>query len=73
MPYTAGDLFRTIREGIVREAVDAARAQRGLREAVAVQAGGQGENPSNGMWDEQGAWRELFLLGIVGFGQGGLG
>ena len=72
MPHTAGELFSTIRRQIVREAADNARVQRGLREAVALQAGGLGEDPSNGMWDEQGVWQSYFLLGSTGFGQGGL-
>ena len=72
MPHTTGELFGSIRQQIVREAADNARVQRGLREAVALQAGRLGEDPSNGMWDDSGTWQEYFLLGSVGFGQGKL-
>jgi len=72
VPHTGADLWRTLRTGIAREAAELARADRGLREAIAAQAGGQAENPTNGAWDEQGAWQEFFLFGVVGFGDGGL-
>ena len=61
-----------LREGIRRDAVDAAVRQQALIQAAQQQASRATETPVNGLWDEDGEWQEFFTFGIVGFGDGGL-
>ena len=72
MPYSQQEIFRVLREGIVRDAVDTAARQEALTKAVHGQAARAAEAPVNGLWDDDGQWQEFFTFGIVGFGDGGL-